>query len=945
MSYDYKKDKCKKYILPQLHKLAKENGVKGSKKMKKKELCDILSELDVINVEDVEEEEQPLVLKLKKKEKKEEEEEQPIILKLKKKEKKEEEQPIILKLKKKNKKLSSEQRSSQEKFEKAIVKTIKKIDNDSSKLDSKLSNLEEEDDGKLNEEELEEELEEQEEKEEELTIKQKKITDILNRLMKIKIYKKLSELISDVEKRTSLSDSDVLFIKKFISNFNKKQKYGLSCIDGSNLPVKDYQAKVIKHMLNHRGLLVFHNMGSGKTLSAVVTTQCALQMDKKLEIVVITPTSLQKNFHKELLAYGVAGQGGIKYHYYTYRTFYLKFKDMKESKMKEFFKNKFMVIDEAHILKFKPDPTETKLAYRKPKLEKLKTISPKESKVTKVFLKASRMVPKILLLSGTPILNRPADIINLIAMIDGTQPIPLEVFESTIYGKIDYENPEQVIKNKEEFDKFFKCKISFYKFQNIEDYPEVRENVIKLSMTDDIYEEYLQLQGINKTNADMSVFYNDLRQAVNNLGGVENPKLKWILKKISKGEKTIIYSNYKFTRGKNGKKLVLTDHIIDFMIKHKIPHTIITGDYSKSQREYSVNQYNSDKVGVFVISSAGSLGLDLKGTKNVIIIEPYWNKELIAQIVGRGVRYKSHTHLPVSERYVNVYNLLLVKPENKNKLDEMDSVDEILYQFSLDKQVNVDKFIKKLKKRSVEKCGENELPVEYKSEEKKDEKKVFILTNYNIPKECIEQYENIDIKKLVGSGLRGSVYKACKEDKDCKYALKIIPLNVLIPSRECDLEGNIDNCMKMSEKEFGSEVKYTKKASELEIGPKLYSSWMCDNVKSQPHKKNIKMGFLLMDRLGISLEDYIKNYTINDDIIGILAKMYNKLGKKMLKNNIYNHDLHFGNVMVDLDENYIPINMKFIDWGDTIKINKDEYNKYLEQLSYIFEEDLDYFSK
>lgn len=588
------------------------------------------------------------------------------------------------------------------KFLKAVNHTLDKVDKEDFEVDKKLVNLEEDEDADIDKNELKE----IKEKNKEYNKKEKEIIKVVNQYLKHhkgginKLYKFIEDELNII-----LSDKNMDFIKQYIKEFNKRDKYGLSCIDGSNLPLKDYQANVVKHMLNHRGLLVFHNMGSGKTLTSVVSTQCVLQSDEKMDIVVVTPTSLQKNFHKELLAYGIENNGGPKYHYFTFRSFYIEFKDKSEEQMKKYFKNKFLVIDEAHTLKYKPDPNETKKAFRKSKLQRLKTVKPKESKVTKVFLIASRFSKKVLLLSGTPILNRPADIINLIAMIDGENPVSLDTFEEKIYGRIEIDQPEQGIQNTENFDKYFNCKISFYKSKDVINYPKVTEIPVNLRMTEEIYNEYMDIQDMEKNT---TVFYTDLRQATNNLLGKKNPKVKWIKEKLlekSKNKlhnKTIIYSNFIPTYGKQGKEKILMDHVIDFMKKQNIKYTIITGDSSKVQRDKSVKLYNDNEVQVLLISSAGGLGLNLKGTKNIILVESNWNREFTRQIIHRGVRYQSHTHLPEEERYVNVYHLILKKPHQIYSYDDMISVDTILYRFSAEKQLNVNKFINELEKRSIE---------------------------------------------------------------------------------------------------------------------------------------------------------------------------------------------------------------------------------------------------
>ena len=72
---------------------------------------------------------------------------------------------------------------------------------------------------------------------------------------------------------------------------------------------------------------------------------------------------------------------------------------------------------------------------------------------------------------------------------------------------------------------------------------------------------------------------------------------------------------------------------------------------------------------VLLISKSGSEGLDLKGTNYIIIMEPQWNENSIEQIIGRGVRYKSHEGLPKSKQLVTVYKLYAIKPQEYKELD------------------------------------------------------------------------------------------------------------------------------------------------------------------------------------------------------------------------------------------------------------------------------------
>lgn len=500
----------------------------------------------------------------------------------------------------------------------------------------------------------------------------------------------------------------------------KEEKKG-DCINESKLPLKPHQIRVVNFMLKkkNRGLLVVHNVGTGKTLTAITTAECLMKKYPDLEIVVITPKSLQKNFQKEMISYGLL-PNDKRYYFFTYNEFYINANKLSLEELKDFMKNKLIIIDEVHTIKFKPDLTKKKSGAKddeeeegkgesKSAFSQMKAGPKQKAKVSKIFITACKYAKKVLLLTATPVLNRPDELINMIAMIDGTNPVNFFYFIDHIYG----------YSKKKEFDDYFKCKISIYNPGESKDYPEVIEKTIEFTMPDEFYKKYYKVQQTEISGGEavindevsykQSLFFTSLRQAINNMNGDKNPKLIWIknklLKAMKNGEKTLIYSMFKSTRGyKKAKKkpVVFMDYLIRFLIQNDIPYGLITGDESKNKRNENVNKFNSGEIQVLLISKAGGEGLDLKGTRNVIIVEPYWNQEFVKQVKGRAIRYRSHSHLPYNERYVNVYNLILRKPDKLYADDDMASVDTILYDFSEDKTSRLQKFYNELKDVSIE---------------------------------------------------------------------------------------------------------------------------------------------------------------------------------------------------------------------------------------------------
>jgi ERCC4-related helicase len=83
------------------------------------------------------------------------------------------------------------------------------------------------------------------------------------------------------------------------------------------------------------------------------------------------------------------------------------------------------------------------------------------------------------------------------------------------------------------------------------------------------------------------------------------------------------------------------------------------------EKKEAVKAFNSGKINTLLISGAGAEGIDLKGTRNIHITEPHWNEARVDQVIGRGVRFKSHDHLPEKDRSVTVTKYYSTVPKKR----------------------------------------------------------------------------------------------------------------------------------------------------------------------------------------------------------------------------------------------------------------------------------------
>ncbi|MDC1151314.1 DEAD/DEAH box helicase family protein [Pelagibacteraceae bacterium] len=86
-------------------------------------------------------------------------------------------------------------------------------------------------------------------------------------------------------------------------------------------------------------------------------------------------------------------------------------------------------------------------------------------------------------------------------------------------------------------------------------------------------------------------------------------------------------------------------------------------------REQNENNMYGDVIKIFMITSSGAEGINLKNTRYVHIVEPYWHMVRPDQVVGRARRICSHQDLPEELRTVQVF-LYVTKFSKEQKTDD-----------------------------------------------------------------------------------------------------------------------------------------------------------------------------------------------------------------------------------------------------------------------------------
>jgi superfamily II DNA or RNA helicase len=392
-----------------------------------------------------------------------------------------------------------------------------------------------------------------------------------------------------------------------------------------NIKLFPHQTKCVDWMVKHNGLILYHSMGSGKTI-----TSLAMVYQFNFPIIIISTKASRKNFKDDIKKMGLD----------TSRIQILTYQKTIKSIMDGIlsFKSHSIIIDEAHHLR-----TGTKLQS--------------------ILITECLNAEKIVLLTGTIFYNALTDLSVLVNIIKRDEVLPETNKEFKFFFWDDlYEAPGSVETLKERISNT----ISYFKKPQDSHYPKSYTTYIKIDMSNaqiSEYRHYLKkilsldnIQHIDYAILDkrkVNNFLNVTRQLSNTLeNSPDFPKILAIWNYIKTAPKPlVVYSNYL----SNGV-LPLTVHLD----KNKVSYSIYFGEQTEEKRNKIIDNYNQRKIDVLLITSAGSESLDLKNTRSIHIMEPHWNESKINQIIGRAIRYDSHAKLPETERIVEIVKWISV---------------------------------------------------------------------------------------------------------------------------------------------------------------------------------------------------------------------------------------------------------------------------------------------
>jgi SNF2 family DNA or RNA helicase len=437
-------------------------------------------------------------------------------------------------------------------------------------------------------------------------------------------------------------------------------------------PLQPHQVRALKKLEDEGGIVVNHSTGSGKTRLMIEAIRRAQEKDKNARVFMTAPASLLHNVDKEIKKHGVP----IDKKRLDLYSFQKATRDADQIR-----KNKYAlaVVDEAHGLRNE---------------------GTKRTQELRDIIEGS---DQRLLATATSNYNAISDMSTLVNIAAGDKVLPES--KRDMYDKYveTYKKPRgfistilhhqadegQRLKNKKRLRDVLDQYVDYYdtkdSVEGRKHFPKKTEETIETEMSPEQLKYYKYVEGDlplllkfkirhnlpldKKEKASLNSFSTGVRQVSNSYRHLHQhgedllytPKIEAATKKLQEAlksnprHKALVYSNY-LNAG--------LDEYSNKLTKLGIKHGKYTGELSKEEKHKLVEDYNKGKLPVMLISSSGSEGLDTKGTRQIQILEPHFNKSKIKQVIGRGVRFNSHEHLPEKEREVHIEHYLSTYPKS-----------------------------------------------------------------------------------------------------------------------------------------------------------------------------------------------------------------------------------------------------------------------------------------
>ena len=505
---------------------------------------------------------------------------------------------------------------------------------------------------------------------------------------------------------------------------------------------QEFVAKYISPKTPYKNLLIFHQIGSGKTCASI---QIGETWKHQKKILVSVPASLIGSYRNELRTKCVGETYLTEKEREILKTttpksiIYKRIIKASNARINQY----YIIISHQRLIQLIMN-RQLKLSNKIliiDEIQNLVSASGNFYKYLYKFLKNVKDIP-IVLLSATPMFDKPVEIALTLNLLKLKEEFPVgKDFSKTFLKKYTNESGEIFydLINTDLLVTLFKGYVSYFRGAHPKTFPKRNVFIVKCKMKDFQYRSYLTVNNKEGSfkNADIldmpQHFFMGLRSISNiafpnkrfgsdGFASFKNRHLKGQLlrqcsekfyKIIQLTKKStgpvFIYSNFKEYAGLKSFIKVLEAYNFKNYNKHgsgSNRFAIWSGMESTRYKNEILDIFNNrenmngDYIKVFLGSPSIKEGVSLLRVEQVHVMEPYWNISRVDQVIGRAIRYCSHKDVPKYRKKVNIF---MYQSVHKN---ERTSIDTYIYELALKKQILINKFEKLLKQSAID-CSLN----------------------------------------------------------------------------------------------------------------------------------------------------------------------------------------------------------------------------------------------
>ena len=478
---------------------------------------------------------------------------------------------------------------------------------------------------------------------------------------------------------------------EYLVHTNKK---GSTLLSPHQLVLQNY----ISTNTLHENILVYHALGTGKTLSAIAIAEgfkeYVYNLNRKI-IVIVKNKSIANNFSKELFKiHRDKSPYEIKQlvqKYYSFKTFGKLTNQLAKTPKMEF-SNTVIIVDEAHNLtsnesyhtlrKILDNSYNTRLV--------MLTATPIKNDISEFFQLANLLDPSVPI--DDPSLTTP---ITTVTKLAGTKLYKLvekgtQFLEKKLVGKISYLAPDlatfprEYPESNERSRQFWESWMSDYQFTIYQQQLADKSDTLYKTAVSSAFMVYPN----NTFGADGydTIIKNDKLL----------PEYKYVLDYNQDLQKYSckLHTLIKLLKESTGKVFIYTNIVTKggtSLLRHVLEangytqfsgkasqnaFVVFDSNVSDSQRKLYLDTFNNKsntdgkQIRIIIGSQVLAEGITLKAIRQVHILDASWNMTQINQIIGRAIRKYSHSELPIRERNVKVYKHIAVHKSNGLFIDK-----------------------------------------------------------------------------------------------------------------------------------------------------------------------------------------------------------------------------------------------------------------------------------